>query len=91
MSDETTVVAVLQKTNELLTILAKSALAPVIEKELSDPKKRRLYEMTGGPHPIKEISTRVGMGAGTISRHWQRWEQLGLVLKDGKSYRRIFQ
>lgn len=90
MDDQSKIAMLIQRTNELLTVLAKTQLSDVIESELSDAKKRKLYDLTGGPHAVKTIATKVGMSAGAISGQWKRWEQLGLLVKDGKSYRRIF-
>lgn len=89
MSQEQDLIALVGRTNELLAVLVKLQLSDVIESELSDPKKRQLYDLTGGSLAVKEISTKVGMSAGAISGHWKRWEQLGLLIKDGKSYRKV--
>lgn len=79
----------LQRTNDLLLILVKMQLRAVIEAELSDPKKKALYNLTGSAMPVKKISQEVGMATGTISTTWQHWEAVGLLIKDGKSYRRV--
>jgi hypothetical protein len=81
--------SLLQRTNDLLQILVRVQLRAVIEAELSDPKRKDLYELTGGSLPVKQISEKVGLGTGTISRTWQHWEDVGLLIKDGKSYRRV--
>lgn len=90
MNENADIAALLTRTSELLTVLAKIQLSEVLEAELADPKKRKLYDLTGGPHPRPTIESKVGMSGGAISGHWKRWEQLGLLVKDGKSYRRIF-
>ena len=79
----------LQRTNDLLLILVKMQLRAVIVAELSDPKKKSLYELTGTALPVKKISEQIGMATGTISTTWQHWEDVGLLIKDGKSYRRV--
>jgi biotin operon repressor len=81
--------ALLQRTNDLLLILVKAHLRPVIEAELSDSKRKELYLLTGGSVPIKKLSEKLGMSTGAISRVWQHWEDVGLLIKDGKSYRRV--
>ena len=81
--------ALLQRTNDLLLVLVKAHLKSVIEAELSDKKRKDLYVLTGDPIPIKKISEKVGMSTGTISQIWQHWEDVGLLIKDGKSYRRV--
>ena len=89
MMDQSEIAPLLMRTNELLTVLVKAQLSATLERELDDDKKKRLYDATGRGMPIKEISGKVGMSPASISRTWQRWEQAGLVVKDGKAYRRI--
>lgn len=61
-------------------MIDESNIVPLIE---------RTNDLTGGAMAVKAISTKVGMGAGSISRQWQRWEQLGLLIKDSQSYRKV--
>ena len=89
MVDEGKTVPLLERTNELLEVLVKLQLGDVLKNELSDPKKRQLYELTGCSLAVKAIAAKVGISAGSISGYWQRWEQLGLLIKDGKSYRKV--
>jgi hypothetical protein len=90
MSETDNVAALLARTNELLTTIAKVQLAKVIDDEFSEPKKRQLYGLTGGEMTRDQLVKKLGMSAGTISGVWQRWEQLGLVIKDGKQFRKVF-
>lgn len=87
MQSNNELVALMRRNNELLTILVKTALSDVVERELKDPKKRKLYEFTG-KLTVREISKKTGIAAGTISETWQEWEQLGLLIKDGRQYRK---
>lgn len=84
------VVSLLERSNELLAVLVKAQLSEVLEKELADPKQRKLYELTGKNVPIREIAKKTGTSTGAISRTWQRWERLGVLIKEGKQYRRVF-
>lgn len=88
-SSNSDVGALLQRTNDLLLILVKTQLRTLIEAELSDSKKRELYSLTGTSIPIKKISQKVGMATGTISATWQHWEEVGLLIRDGRSYRKV--
>ena len=89
MSDnDDRILKLLKRGNELLTILAKGALSDVLRKETANAKSRALYQLTQGDLPVTAISKRVGLSVGTISRTWQRWEEQGLLIKDGKRYRR---
>jgi hypothetical protein len=90
MSDNNDVITMLSRTNELLAVLVKAQLAPILERELAKPDHRKLYELTGGDLTVSQLSTKIGMATGTISTLWNRWEQLGLLVKTGKRYRRLF-
>ena len=79
----------LKRIQELLEAIAKAQLSPALEGQLSDPKYRSLYKLTG-TMPVQQLVKRTKLSAGTISRLWQKWETLGLVIKDGKSYRKVF-
>ncbi len=79
----------LQRSNELLTVISKTLLSDALKNEVKNKKMAKLYELTGSD-TRDEISKKIGMSAGAISAVWQRWETLGLLIKDGKSYRRIF-
>lgn len=88
MNQELDIVARLRRIEDLLTALVKSKLTSVIEQELSDPKMKKLYELTG-ECTVRELKKKTGFAIGTISRIWQRWENLGLIVKDGKRYRKV--
>lgn len=88
-SNQTDLGTLLQRTNDLLLILVKVQLRTVIDSELSDAKKNALYKLTGNSMTARQISQKIGMATGTISRTWQHWEEVGLLIKDGKSYRRV--
>lgn len=85
-SDLTTLIG---RTNELLEILVRLHLNTLMDKELEDPSHRRLYELTG-EKSAAQIKKELRMSSTTISRLWSRWEQMGLLLKEGRTYRRIF-
>lgn len=86
--NDPSVASLLQRNNELLEILVKLQLKSTLNEELSDPKNRKLYELTGNKS-IGEISKELKMSAGKISGIWKRWEQQGLLIKDGRSYKRV--
>lgn len=77
-----------KRIEELLEILVKINLAPVIKDELSNAKMKELYEMTG-KYGVTEISRKLGFATGKISLVWQKWERHGLLIKEGKSYRKV--
>lgn len=81
----------LARTNELLGILVKVQLRDVISVELADAKKRKLYDLTGGALSVKQLSQQLGMSTGTISQTWQKWDEVGLLVKHGSKYRRTLE
>ena len=81
--------ALLRQSNELLTLLAKIAVTETLRRELASRKLQHLYRLTGQGLAVKQLSAKVGMAVGPISEAWQRWESLGLLIKDGKHYRRV--
>ena len=87
--NDTEIVCSLQRIEDLLSVLVKAQLSESIERELSDPKMKELYKLTGN-HTVRDIQKKLGRSIGTISRVWKRWEQLGFIIKDGKQYRKIF-
>ncbi len=90
MTTQSDALAVLKRIELLLTALVKKQMAAVLEEELRDPKKRELYRLTG-KYTSRELVARTHSSPKTISQLWQRWESLGLLVKDGKKYRKIFE
>lgn len=78
------------RTNELLMVIAKASLAPIMEKELADAKMAKLYDMTGKA-TFLEAKKKLGLGSNRIIDTWKRWERCGLIVKDGKSYRKVLE
>ncbi len=79
----------LLRIQELLEVLVRTQLGPVLQSQLADPERKQIYEMTGTDLTIKEIGTRLGISVGKISGIWAEWERVGLITKDGKRYRRM--
>ncbi|MEO8514044.1 MAG: hypothetical protein ABI543_10820 [Ignavibacteria bacterium] len=73
---------------ELLEALVKAQLSPIFVEEMKNPKLKKLYAMTGKER-IREIEKKIGMSKFSISTVWQKWEQLGLIKKQGKFYKKI--
>ena len=89
MVDNSELVGLVKRTNDLLLVLVKAQMREVLERELTDTKRKKLYELTGAGIPTKTLSQRVGMATGIISETWQRWEQVGMLVKEKGKYRRI--
>jgi hypothetical protein len=85
------VAEILVRTNELLSVLVKAELRQVLDTELKDPKKKKLYELTDGERTVRQLAPVVGMSVAAISRAWQSWDEAGLLVKRGGKYRRILE
>lgn len=88
LTDNNEILDTLRRIEEWLAILAKAQLAPIAKAELSDPKMAQLYKLTGSASQA-EIQTKLKMSPNTVSDMWKRWEQIGLLVRDGKRYRRV--
>jgi hypothetical protein len=82
--------AKLDRVIELLEALLRARISEVLETELDDPKKKKLYELTG-KRSIRELSNSTGLSTGAISGLWQRWFAKGVLKKQGKLYARFFE
>lgn len=91
MNNGNDVVALLQRMNELLTILVKTQRTPVLVREIVKPEHLKRYEMNGGDLSVSKIAENIGLSSGTISGLWNRWEQAGLLIMTAQRYKRVFE
>jgi DNA-binding MarR family transcriptional regulator len=88
MVDSAEILNKLARLEQLLLLLTRTQLEPVLQKEFADPKMRKLYDLTG-THGQREIKKELNMSANTISDAWKRWERMGLLVKEGQEYRKV--
>jgi len=79
----------MRRIEELVTAIAKTMMQVQLQSVLDDKRHRLLYQNTG-KLPVKKLAKKTGLSVGTISRTWQQWELSGLLIKDGKQYRKLF-
>jgi hypothetical protein len=72
----------------LLSTLVKLQMAPVLERELQEIFCRKLWSLTGKA-TSRDIQKKLKCGAKRISDTWSRWEQAGLITRDGQTYRKV--
>jgi hypothetical protein len=82
--------ACLSRIEDLLRSLVRISLSEAMARLLTDDKLRDLYWGTGRLKR-EELERKTGFSAGKISGLWAQWEQAGLLIKDGKSYRKPFE
>ena len=88
MIDNAEVLKSLSRIEQLLVLLTKTQLAPLLQQEFADPRMAQPYELTGS-RGQREIKKKLNLSANTISDAWKRWEQMGLLVKEGQEYRRV--
>jgi len=88
MAEDPQVIGHLERIEELLKALVKCSLAEVISRELTDSRMEELYDLTG-TLKVAEIAKKLRCSATTVSETWRRWERLGILVKDGRQYRRV--
>lgn len=87
MSDE---VKALLRIENLLKSLVRISLTETMNRLLKDDKLRDLYWNTG-KLSRGVLEKRLGFSGGKISNLWAQWEQAGLLVKSGQSYKRPFE
>lgn len=76
----------IKKIREMLEFLIKQKISEKVNKLSIDEK--RVYELTGQNGQIKMVK-KTGFSAGKISKIWQKLESEGLLIKEGKGYRKV--
>ena len=79
----------LAKIELYLGLLLRYRLNASISEVLTDPVHVKVYELTGNANR-DEIVNKTGVAAGTVSGLWKKWEEKGIVIKDGVSYKKVF-
>ena len=89
MSDQDELLALLRRNNELLTVLVKAEIGTLLESELAEDRKKKLYDLVGKSVKVADMSKQIGISTGAISGILQDWETKGILIKEGKKYRRV--
>lgn len=87
MSDE---LEALLRIEKLLRSLIRISLAQPMKDLLATDELRELYLNTG-KLKRQDLEKRTGFSAGKISGLWTQWEQAGLLIRDGKSFKKPFE
>ena len=78
----------LSRTEQLLTGLLRAATASTVAEIRADRTLSLVYSLTGRAG-VAEIAKRAKISTGKVSGIWQRWEDAGLIVKDGKAFRKL--
>jgi hypothetical protein len=88
-NDNTEIQHTLKRIEDLLTALTKVALRDAMGKHIADKNSKLIYENLDRL-TVRQLSKKTGFATGKISGLCQEWERDGLLLKEGKKYRRLF-
>jgi DNA invertase Pin-like site-specific DNA recombinase len=75
----------IKKIRKMMEFLVKEKISEKINKLNKDEKK--VYEFTG--KKVREIVKITGFSAGKISTIWKNLESTGLLIKEGKEYKKV--
>jgi predicted Rossmann fold nucleotide-binding protein DprA/Smf involved in DNA uptake len=81
------VLGALNRIEQNLRLLVRSQLMPAYVSNVNSPQLEKLYANTGRK-PVSELAKESGFSTGKISMLWQKWEQAGLLVKNGTQYTR---
>ena len=82
-----------QEVKELKS-LSRFQIQPLLETILSpifdNHKQIRAYELTDGVKGSREIGDITGVNFSTITRWWNKWVELGIVVKVGNQFKKKY-
>lgn len=79
----------LERIKDMIEVLTKAKISEILEKELDEPNKKKLYELTGKATQTQLVK-QTGFSAGKISGIWKKWYSMGVLKKKGKFYLKLF-
>jgi hypothetical protein len=78
----------LTRIEQLLVALLRAATSQKLVEIRADETHTLIYNLTGRAS-VTEIAKRAKVSTGKVSGIWQLWEEAGLIVKDGKSFRKL--
>ena len=79
---------VLLRIEQLVSGILRAVVSEKLEEIRSDKTLKLIYELTGSVG-VAEIAKKARVSTGKISGVWRSWEDAGLIVKEGKSYRKL--
>ena len=73
-----------------LAILVKIYISQYIDQTITNKDQKKLYELTGVKSQ-SDICEELHMSPNTVTDLWSSWYRLGLIRKEGKSYKKILE
>jgi hypothetical protein len=79
---------VLLRIEQLTLGILRAAVSGKLAEIRSDKTLKLIYELTGNLSVVG-IAKKARVSTGKVSGVWQGWEDAGLIVKEGKSYRKL--
>jgi hypothetical protein len=80
---------ILLRIDQTLAGILKALIANQIKEIRSNETLSRIYELTGTGKTIGEIAKKTNVSTGKVSGVWKGWEESGLIVKSGKSFKKL--
>jgi predicted transcriptional regulator len=87
MTSEDNLAAILKDIEKHLAALVRFNHAQIMREAITNPVEQKVYELTG-TKTTKEICSELHLSATTVSELWNKWANLGIVTKQGNSYKK---
>jgi hypothetical protein len=81
----------IKSTLRLFLLQSRKDITEEINKELSNPQKKIVYDLTDGNHSAYEIAQIVKVSLTSIHRWWRDWERSGIVSRTERKGKSIVQ
>lgn len=88
MSDHSNNSRQLERIQNLLVLMVKHQLKPILDEEFRDQKSKDIYG-AADKATSRELAKKYKCSHTTIANLWKKWEAMGLLVKEGKSYRKV--
>lgn len=76
----------INKIREMLAFLVKQKISDAVRK--LSPTEKKIYALTGNKGQT-EIVQSLKVAPNTVSNFWKRLEEEGILVKDGKGYKKV--
>lgn len=75
----------IKKIRQMMAFLVKQKISEKINKFSSNEKK--IYDLTGKKQ--NDIIKQLGVSSKTVTKLWKEWEDEGILIKEGQSYKKL--
>jgi hypothetical protein len=87
MTPDDNLAAILRDIEKHLAALVRFNHAQIMKEAITSPLEQKVFEMTGVKGQ-KEICSELHISASTLSELWNKWADLGILIKQGNGYKK---